>query len=257
GIPVSDETCLDENNPHLTIENLQCDGHIVLSPCDIVDVEITKKVFKVNHRMHRQDWKSFVLHHETFRTNLAIEMGISEMTLEDLYPGAYGEENYKQLYVVLKKLHVCEANERFPNNKKLTNKSDNQPIDLESGNVVVLNGTSIRMNGVRFLFMIQCKWDNDSKEMAEKTVDDEHAKNLNKLISEIKNTYEAINPNFWDVNRLKNVLDGISDASIDNNVIKKRPYINEDHFYKENPKAKKQKLDFFPLDVPGTDAYAP
>jgi hypothetical protein len=33
-------------------------------------------------------------------------------------------------------------------------------------------------------------------------------------------------------------------------------YINEDQFYEANPRAKKQKLDLFPFDVPGTEIYA-
>ena len=57
------------------------------------------------------------------------------------------------------------------------------------------------------------------------------------------------NPNFWKKNRLKNVLDGISDTSI-GNVIQKRPYYSDDDFYKKNPGAKKiRKMDYFPFDV--------
>jgi hypothetical protein len=216
------------------------------------------------------------------------------------------------VYVDLKKLSIVEANEQFPNQTKLTSKSDNKPIDLESGEVIVLNGASskfsdiilVRMNGTKYLFMIQCKWDYGSREMTEKAVDDEDIKNLNGLISKVKEMYESyelitiifttqpyngllektgvliisqnnfeehfgpvfssralffftkvVNPNFWDVSRLKNTLEGIGEASIDN-VIEKRPYINEDQFYEANPRAKKQKLDFFPF-VPGTEAYAP
>ncbi|CAG8545694.1 24076_t:CDS:2 [Racocetra persica] len=231
-IPVSDKTCLDEKNPHLTIENLQRDGHIVLSPCEI-----------------------------------------SGMNLGQLYPGAYGDDIYLQIYIVLKKLHCYEANEQFPHSKKLTNKYDHKLIDLESGTVVVLNGASadfadiilVRMNGVKCLLMIQYKWNYGSKMMTEKIIDDEDIKNLSKLITEVKKMYEgyelitiifttqpysglqekagiliiskdnfdkhfgsvfsslatfsfvkAVNPNFWDVNRLKNVLDGIGDAFIEN-----------------------------------------
>ncbi|GBB89347.1 hypothetical protein RclHR1_01600019 [Rhizophagus clarus] len=53
----------------------------------------------------------------------------------------------------------------------------------------------------------------------------------------------TINPNFWEKDRLQNTLAGIGDGSIDN-VIEKRSYINEDHCYKANPRAKRQKLDF-------------
>ncbi|PKY38663.1 hypothetical protein RhiirA4_155763 [Rhizophagus irregularis] len=63
-----------------------------------------------------------------------------------------------------------------------------------------------------------------------------------------------INPNFWDINRLKNTIKGIGDDS----VIAKRPYISEDHFHNVNPKAdKRHKLDFFPFDIQGTEIYAP
>jgi hypothetical protein len=238
-------------------------------------------------------------------------MGRTDMTLGELYPGAYGEEVYLQLYVNLKKLSIREANEQFPAKKELTSKSDNEKIDLESGDVIVLNGASakfsdiflVRINGTKYLFMLQCKWDYGSREMTEKAVDDEDIKNLDGLISKVKNMYKdyelitiifttqpytgqkkrgvlviskenfdkhfgpvfssratffltrTTNPNFWEANRLKNILDGIGNASIDN-VIEKRPYINEDHFYEENPNAKRQKLDFFPLDVPGTEPYA-
>ncbi|PKY30519.1 hypothetical protein RhiirB3_447640 [Rhizophagus irregularis] len=336
GIPVADTLCLDEKNPGLTIENLQRDGHIVLSPCDcgsfikmpfffihiyndilkIVCEKLTNKAFQVNQHMYWQEWELFVLHHETFRTNLAIEMGITDMTLGQLYPGAYGSDDYLQLiHINLKKLSICEANEQFPATKKLTSKPDKKPIDLESGDVIVLNGASskfsdsiilVRMNGIKYLFMLQCKWDYGSRDMTEKeAVDDEDIKNLDALISNVKNMYEgyelitvifttqpydglkektgvlivskdnfdkhfgpvfssqaifsftkAINPNFWDIDRLKNTLEGIDEASIDD-VISKRPYINEDQFYDANPRAKKQKLVFFPLDVPETEIYAP
>ena len=81
--------------------------------------------------MYWQEWELFVLHYEAFRTNLAIRMGIKRMTLRDIYPGACGEEYYKDLYVNLKRLSICEANEQFPN-KELTDKYNNK-IDLESG----------------------------------------------------------------------------------------------------------------------------
>ncbi|CAG8719607.1 32331_t:CDS:2, partial [Racocetra persica] len=255
GIPVTDKTCLDEKNPHLTIENQQ---------------QLMNKVFRINNHMHWQDWELFVLYHEAFCTNLTIETGISGMNLGQLYPGTYREDIYLQIYVVLKRLHCYEANEQFLNNKKLTNKYDNKSIDLESGTVVVLNNISadftdiilVRMNGEKCLLIIQCKWD---------YIDDDDIKNLSKHIAEFKKIYEgyelitiifttqpysgpqekvgiliiskdnfdkhfgpvflslatfslikAINPNFWDVNRLKNIFDDIGDASIEN-VIEKRP----------------------------------
>ncbi|EXX56493.1 uncharacterized protein OCT59_015772 [Rhizophagus irregularis] len=65
-----------------------------------------------------------------------------------------------------------------------------------------------------------------------------------------------INPNFWDINGLKNTIKGIGDDSI-NTVIAKRPYISEDHFHNVNPKAdKRHKLDFFPFDIQGTEIYS-
>jgi hypothetical protein len=75
------------------------------------------------------------------------------------------DETCSEIYVKLKELSVCEANEQFPVNKSLTNKRDNKPIDLESGEVVILNSASaefadiilVRMSGTKYLFMIQCK----------------------------------------------------------------------------------------------------
>ena len=43
---------------------------------------------------------------------------------------------------------------------------------------------------------------------------------------------KAINPNFWEISRLQNTLEGIGEASIDN-VIAKRPYIDENQFKKQ------------------------
>ncbi len=320
---VTADTCLNGN---VKVQDLERDGRVILSEVKkgsgkflmhmpflfvciyndvlkIVDVELADKAFRVNNRMYCQEWELFVLHHEAFRTNLAIRMGIKRMTLRDIYPGACGEEYYKDLYVNLKRLSICEANEQFPNKKELTDKYNNNTIDLESGDFVVLNDVSakfadiilVRKNGTKFLFMIQCKWDNCSKEMTETETDDK--------LKEIYDTYElikiiyttqpykglkaktgcliiskdnfkqhfvpvfasraifsftrAINPNFWDKKRLINILHDVGDVNI-NNVIKKRPYINENHFYEANNFiTKRQKLDFFPFDEPGTDPYAP
>jgi hypothetical protein len=44
------------------------------------------------------------------------------MTLGELYLDTYGEKAYLQIYVDLKNLSsICEANEQFPVNQKLTN----------------------------------------------------------------------------------------------------------------------------------------
>jgi hypothetical protein len=330
GIPVNSMKELEK----IKIRDLERDGRIVLSKCDkdvnlflmympffficlyndalkIVDVTITDNIFRVSNRMFWQQWELFVLYHEAFRTNLSIKMGTSETTVGKLYPGACMDETYSEIYVKLKELSVCEANEQFPVDKSLTNKHDNKPIDLESGEVVILNSASaefagiilVRMNSTKYLFMIQCKWDYCSIDITEKNVEYEDVKNLKNLIYKVKEMYDdyelitvvfttqpyteskksgiiviskenfnehfgpafssratffftrTINPNFWEKNRLKNTLDGIGDASIDH-VFEKRPYINEDHYYQENQGAKKQKLDFFPLDVPGTNTYA-
>ncbi|GBB92486.1 hypothetical protein RclHR1_20100003 [Rhizophagus clarus] len=57
-----------------------------------------------------------------------------------------------------------------------------------------------------------------------------------------------INPNFWEINRLKNTLEGIGDTFIGD--VKKRPYVNAKDFYDKNPEAKRQKLNFFPFELP-------
>ncbi len=56
------------------------------------------------------------------------------------------------------------------------------------------------------------------------------------------------------ISGLVNCLEGIGKARIDE-VFNKRPYVNQEEFYYHNPDAKRQKLDFFPLDVPGTKPY--
>ncbi|EXX52264.1 uncharacterized protein OCT59_001802 [Rhizophagus irregularis] len=69
-------------------------------------------------------------------------MGKSLINFDELYLGAYAEKAC--LEIKLRKLNVCEANEQFPESKKLTNKYDNKIINLESEDVVDLNGASAK-----------------------------------------------------------------------------------------------------------------
>ncbi|GBB89346.1 hypothetical protein RclHR1_01600018 [Rhizophagus clarus] len=221
GIPIKHTDYLEDTK----INDLERDGRIILSKCDkgsdsflmympffficlyndalrIVDAELTDNIFRIYNHMFWQQWELFVLHHEAFRTNLAIKMGNSGMRLDELYPGACTEEAYSEIYLPIQMnllrnyaskpsksasksasnlpsahhwLRVCEANEQFPNSKALTNKRDNKLIDLEIGEVVVLNAASarfadiilVRENGTKILFMIRCKWDYGSKNMTE------------------------------------------------------------------------------------------
>lgn len=87
--------------------------------------------------------------------------------------------------VKLKLLRVCETNEQFPANMKLTTKRNKQ-IDWKSGDVVVFNGKSTEFADIffvretddtSFFTMNQSKWDYASKTMTEDDVDDEEIKN--------------------------------------------------------------------------------
>ncbi|CAG8501413.1 8858_t:CDS:2 [Funneliformis caledonium] len=283
GIHVTLDTCLDDKKPDLMIRSLERDRHIVLTRAEncnlylikmpfffisiyndilrIVDSDLTKKVFQDDSSMYWQEWEVFVAHHEAFRTNLAIRMGYEKLSFWELYPA----------------------------NMKLTTKR-NEQIDWKNGDVVVLNGKSAEFADIffvretddtSFFTMDQSKWDYASKTMTEDDVDNEEVKNNNGFYgtldlhenyepmtiifttqpyneSEQKSTMFAftknINPNFWDKNRLLNCLEGIGKAKI-RDVFSKRPFINEEEFYRQIPDAKRQKLDFFPYDVPGTEPY--
>ncbi|EXX50315.1 hypothetical protein RirG_271970 [Rhizophagus irregularis DAOM 197198w] len=298
GIAIASDECLDDNNPDLTIRSLERDKHIILSPAEqsagynfflinmpfyficlyndvlcIVKPTFVRKFY--DERMYWEEWEVFVAYHEAFRTNLAIRMGKTTMTLRELYPNADKSDVYFDMSVKLKPLCVCEANEQFPLTNPLTEKPDGKIIDWQSGGVV-------------------CKWDYGSKKMPESKVEEDDKKNLKNFFydgndympitiiftsqSYIKKKQESgvlvvskedfkkhfgpifssrasfaftgdTNPNFWEKNRLENVLDGICDASI-GNVIKKRPYYSDDDYYNKNPGAKKiRKMDHFPFDV--------
>lgn len=97
--------------------------------------------------MFGQVWELFVVAPEAFRTNLAIKMGRTDMYLGELYSDAYGKDAYLQLNINLKKFSICEVNEQFPK-KKLTSKSDNKTIDLESVDIIILNGASSKFSGI-------------------------------------------------------------------------------------------------------------
>ena len=164
-IPVKRKTCLDPSDEDCTIENLERDAHIILSPCDdtlsestikmpfffvclyndklkIVDFSL-EETFRVQNTMHWQDWELFVAHYEAFRTNLLIERGKHTVCLKELYRGVNGTESAKNLEVRLKKLSVCQAQEQFPCSK-LTEKGSAKSIPWEEGEVVIVNGVSAK-----------------------------------------------------------------------------------------------------------------
>ncbi|PKY35440.1 hypothetical protein RhiirB3_533186 [Rhizophagus irregularis] len=263
-----------------------------------------------DERMYWEEWEVFVAYHEAFRTNLAIKMGKTTMTLRELYPNADKLDVDFDVSVELKPLRVCEANEQFPHTNPLTEKHDGKIIDWQSGNVVVINGSSapfadvflvrklVHIEFKKFLMSNQCKWDYVSIKMPESKVEEEDEKNPKSFYTAVdddddnyilitiiftsqpykKEKHESgvlviskedfkkhfgpvfssqasfaitrdANPNFWEKNRLKNVLDGIGNVLIDN-VIKKRPYYSDEDYYIKNPEAKKMpKMDYFPFDV--------
>ncbi|CAB5333869.1 unnamed protein product [Rhizophagus irregularis] len=328
GIPIDpDKYVLDENNPALTIRSLERDKHIILSSVEqsdelflinmpfyfisiyndslhIVNPTLVSKFY--DERMYWEEWEKFVAYHEAFRTNLAIRMGKKTMTLRELYPNADKSNVYFDMSVKMKPLHVCdEGNEQFPLTNPLTEKSDGEIIDWQSGDVVVINGSCdvffvrelVNTFYKKFIMMSQCKWDYGSKKMPESKVEEEYEKNLQNFYAaavdnenyipitiiftsqpyskekqesgilviskeDFKKHFGPVfssrasfaiagntNPNFWEKNRLKNVLDGIGDVSI-GNVIKKRPYYSDDDYRDKNPGAKKiPKMDYFPFDV--------
>ncbi|CAB5359237.1 unnamed protein product [Rhizophagus irregularis] len=244
------------------------------------------KIVDVNNNMYWQEWELFVAHHISFRVNLAIKMGKNELSLRNLHPGAYGTKENLDIVMKLKELGIYKSREQFPLNLNLTHGSE---IPWNNGHCVVVNGTSAEssdifyvmedVSGVFYLIMGQNQWDYGSKKMTEKNVSDEDEKNFNSVehselqeyrditiifttqpyegsenLPEIlivsKDNFKSyfgpvfsaratfsltrdINPNFWDIN-------------------------SEDHFHNVNPGAdKRQKLDFFPFDVQGTEIYAP
>ncbi|POG60654.1 hypothetical protein GLOIN_2v1486854 [Rhizophagus irregularis DAOM 181602=DAOM 197198] len=164
GIPiVPDKYVLDENNPALTIRSLERDKHIILSSVEqsdelflinmpfyficiyndslhIVNPTLVSKFY--DERMYWYEWEKFVAYHEAFRTNLAIRLGKKTTTLRELYPNADKSDVNFDFSVNLKPLRVCEANEQFPLTNPLTEKSDGKEIDWQSGDVVVINGSS-------------------------------------------------------------------------------------------------------------------
>ncbi|RGB21675.1 hypothetical protein C1646_777539 [Rhizophagus diaphanus] len=161
GIAIAPRECLDDNNPDLTIRSLERDKHIILSSAEqsarynlflinmpfyficlyndvlcIVSPTLIRKLY--DNRMY---WKEFLAYHEAFRTNLAIRMGKTTMTLRELYPSADESDVHFDMSVKLKPLRVCEANEQFPFTNPLTEKSDGEIIDWKSGLVVIINSS--------------------------------------------------------------------------------------------------------------------
>ncbi|CAB5364970.1 unnamed protein product [Rhizophagus irregularis] len=192
-IPVKRKTCLDPSNKDCTIENLEHDAHIILSPCDDTFSEFTIKMpfffvclyndklkivefsleetFRVQNTMHWQDCELFVAQYEAFRTNLLMERGKRTVHLVELYHGVFGTVSTKNIEVRLKKLSVCQAQEQFPC-LKLTEKGTAKSIPWEEGEVVVVNGASAEwrdsfrvlqtVQGDRLFSIHQTKYDYNS-----------------------------------------------------------------------------------------------
>ncbi|GBB93766.1 hypothetical protein RclHR1_22280002 [Rhizophagus clarus] len=207
-IPVHRNTCLDPSDKDCTIENLERDAHIILSPCDdtfskftikmpffficlyndklkIVDFNL-EETFRVQNTMHWQDWELFVAHYEAFRTNLLMERGNRTVHLEELYRGVFGTVPAKNIEVRLKKLSVRQAQEQFPCSK-LTEKGSAKSIPWEGGEVVVVNGASAEwgdsfrvletVQDVRLFSIHQAKYDYNSATYTLKDLLNEHIKN--------------------------------------------------------------------------------
>ncbi|CAB5394946.1 unnamed protein product [Rhizophagus irregularis] len=287
GIPVKKNKCLD--NKGTTVRDLQTDGHFSLSPYGGQNLFLIEmpfffvciyndilKIVDVNNNMYWQEWELFVAHHISFHVNLAIKLGKNELSLRNLHPGAYGTKENLDIVMKLK--------EQFPLNLNLTHGSE---IPWNNGHCVVVNGTSAEssdifyvMEDVSGVFLSHNGVEHSElQEYRDITIifttqPYEGSENLPEILIVSKDNFKSyfgpvfsaratfsltrdINPNFWDINRLKNTIEGIGDVSMDT-VIAKRPYISEDHFHNVNPGAdKRQKLDFFPFDVQGTEIYAP
>ncbi|UZO28612.1 uncharacterized protein OCT59_022129 [Rhizophagus irregularis] len=240
-IPVKRKICLDPSDKDCTIENLERDAHIILSPCDDTFSEFTIKMpfffvclyndklkivefsleetFRVQNTMHWQDWELFVAQYEAFRTNLLMERGKRTVHLVELYHGVFGTVSTKNIEVRLKKLSVCQAQEQFPC-LKLTEKGTAKSIPS-------------RKAKLRPVFSSRATF------------------------ALIKN----INPNFSESQRMVKCLPGVGDVTAEE-IIRNRPYKSEDDFFKKHGRAKrgmeknerensekKIKLDFYPFNV--------
>jgi hypothetical protein len=207
-IPVHRKTCLDPSDQRYTIENLERDAHIILSPCNDTSSEFTIKLpffficlyndklkimdfdleetLRVQNTIHGQDWELFVAYYEAFRTNLLIERGNRTVRLEELYRGVYGTESAKNIEVRLKKLSVRQAQEQFPCSK-LTEKGSAASIPWGKGEVVIVNGVSAKwgdsfkvletVQGDRLFSIHQDKHDYNSATYTFKDLFKEHIKN--------------------------------------------------------------------------------
>ncbi|GBC04886.1 hypothetical protein RclHR1_05920006 [Rhizophagus clarus] len=153
--------------------------------------------------------------------------------------------------------------------KRLISKSDNKPIDLKSENGIVLNDVSansreitekaVNNEDIKNLNVLNSNVKNMYEgyelitvvfttqpydRLKEKTgvliiSKDNFDKHFGLIFSlrAIFSITKVINPNFWNICRLKNTLEDIDKASIDD-IISKRPY-NEDQYYEANPRAKR------------------
>ena len=59
--------------------------------------------------MYWQSFEQFVAYYDASRTNLLIDHGVEQMTLGELYPGAFGKTETLNITVKLKKLSVRQA----------------------------------------------------------------------------------------------------------------------------------------------------
>ena len=89
-----------------------------------------------------QSWEVFNGLFQIFLNNFFIQENKTVMKLGDLFRGAYGQKETKELLVNLEELEFVESVHQFPSNPKVIDKKSGREIDWPNCKYLILNGES-------------------------------------------------------------------------------------------------------------------
>ncbi|PKY31700.1 hypothetical protein RhiirB3_475297 [Rhizophagus irregularis] len=177
----------DDNS--LTYGELERDKHIILEDVDgklfiampvyfihlynttlnLADVILSEALISNQRSMEWQHWETFVAHFEMFKVNLLFASGKTTAKLNEIYPGAFGNEKTLSLKFKLKNLKgIAYLEHQFPSKYEGLRCRNTKVSHTWKDNIVFKNAASsefgdsilryVSEDGNGYFLCLQCKW---------------------------------------------------------------------------------------------------
>ncbi|GBC43230.2 hypothetical protein GLOIN_2v1470985 [Rhizophagus irregularis DAOM 181602=DAOM 197198] len=177
----------DDNS--LTYGELERDKHIILEDVDgklfiampvyfihlynttlnLADVILSETLISNQRSMEWQHWETFVAHFEMFKVNLLFASGKTTAKLNEIYPGAFGNEKTLSLKFKLKNLKgIAYLEHQFPSKYEGLRCRNTKVSHTWKDNIVFKNAASsefgdsilryVSEDSNGYFLCLQCKW---------------------------------------------------------------------------------------------------